>query len=532
MAKLPNDRGMRKWVTERMQRNGWKLNEAIDKYPSILMPENFKPEGLTSKTPISAKKEELGYVNKMVVSADGDVSIRVTNDWNRATRTYDTLEITIPKSKKRGEKYFNDEVLLSLIWGQFTGTSKLKAEFPRRNLDAIMKRLDELGVTVQEEHQEGSNSGRRYDEDIEEEKKVRSVEEVQPIFDALASKYQSLPIECVSLSETSDRDFVETFYPGEVEGATEEEIKEGAANLRNYFPRNTQAVYDDETKKIIIFADQIKEGDEENVFFHENIHAILHRWYGKGTTRGIADRFWDSSPEQIEARTKSRIKRQYKKKSDVVKHEEWLTYVLADAMSNGNFGQVEEYLSDDSDRERINNILSEFNYEREREGREREAQKTNSLGNDGGRLQQRQVLGGAHERRIGEHQSRIAEHIDGLTEKLGTKERTTVYHSFDELPEADKKHIREAEKKGRKVRGWYENGHIYLYLPHIDSEYQAEKTIWHETVAHHGLRELVGEENYDELLKQLWLNSPTIEACASGSRSVCSETDGAERSYR
>ena len=104
-----------------------------------------------------------------------------------------------------------------------------------------------------------------------------------------------------------------------------------------------------------------------------------------------------------------------------------------------------------------------------------------------------------------EHKGRIAEHVDALVEKLGTKERTTVYHSFDELPEADKEYIRSRERQGKKVRGWYENGHIYLYLPHIDSKYQAEKTLWHETVAHHGLRNLIGDKNMDTLLSRLWM---------------------------
>lgn len=104
-----------------------------------------------------------------------------------------------------------------------------------------------------------------------------------------------------------------------------------------------------------------------------------------------------------------------------------------------------------------------------------------------------------------EHSKHIAEHVDKLVEKLGTKSITTAYHSLSEVPEDIRKHIKEQHKVGKKVRGWYENGKVYLYLPDIDSAYQAEKTIWHETVAHHGLRELIGAENYDKLLKQLWL---------------------------
>ena len=254
----------------------------------ILMPEQFNPSGLTSKNPISSAKADLDDRDKgyRIISADKEVTVKL-GDFNWITRKYD-FRLQVPKSKKKGEKYFNDEVLLSLVDGQFEGSSKLTADIRAENLDAVLKRLDELGVTVESAKEDSDkatvHSDRRYDEDIEE----------------------------------------------------------------------TFAV----------------------------------------------------DPNSRRQDTRKR---------------------------------------------------------------------------------------------------RIAQHVERLLDKLGTKGRTTVYHSFDELPEADKQHIREREKQGRKVRGWYENGRIYLYLPHIDSIYQAEKTIWHETVAHHGLRELVGAENYNQLLKRLWL---------------------------
>lgn len=263
----------------------------------ILMSDQFEPSGLTAKTPISSVTQILKGGDQ-VVSADGDVVIVKTDgiDWlhtKPGKHTEWLYQLGVPKSKKRGEKYFNDETLLGLMDDQFEGTSRMRALFPERNLDAVLKRLDELGVVVAEEHKDESE--RRYDMD--------------------------------------------------------------------------------ETKGIEVTADE----------------------YAK------------------------------------ISH--------SDAQAKGTETR----------------------------------------------------------------QGRIAKHIDALVEKLGTKTRTTVYHNFDELPEKDKNFIREAEKKGKKVRGWYENGHIYLYLPHINSEYQAEKTIWHETVGHHGLRALVGEENVNKLLKQLWL---------------------------
>lgn len=101
----------------------------------------------------------------------------------------------------------------------------------------------------------------------------------------------------------------------------------------------------------------------------------------------------------------------------------------------------------------------------------------------------------------------IARHIDNLLDKLGTKGRTVVHKSLNDVPADVREHIEQKHARGKKVRGWYDeaDGKVHLFLPDIDSEYQAEKTIWHETVAHYGLRELIGKENLDKLLRQLWL---------------------------
>lgn len=117
----------------------------------ILMPDNFEPAGLTSKTPISSKKEELRWRGDKITSADGEVTIK---------RDYGNWYIlTVPKSKKKGEKYFNDDVLLSLVNNNsFEGSTRLSADIIGDNIDAVLKRLDELGVTVAEEHKEDNNS--------------------------------------------------------------------------------------------------------------------------------------------------------------------------------------------------------------------------------------------------------------------------------------------------------------------------------------------------------------------------------------
>ena len=51
-----------------------------------------------------------------------------------------------------------------------------------------------------------------------------------------------------------------------------------------------------------------------------------------------------------------------------------------------------------------------------------------------------------HRGRLSRLQQRIAEHVDALVGKLGTKERTKVYRSLDEVPEDACRHIEERHR--------------------------------------------------------------------------------------
>ena len=109
----------------------------------ILMSDQFDPGALTSKNPISSAKADLNDWSKdrKIVSADKEVTIK--------SNGYRWYKLKVPKSKKKGEKYFNDKTLLSLMEGQFEGSTQMSASFSEENLDAVLKRLDELGVTVE-----------------------------------------------------------------------------------------------------------------------------------------------------------------------------------------------------------------------------------------------------------------------------------------------------------------------------------------------------------------------------------------------
>ena len=68
--------------------------------------------------------------------------------------------------------------------------------------------------------------------------------------------------------------------------------------------------------------------------------------------------------------------------------------------------------------------------------------------------------------------------------------------------------VRKAIESGRKIKGWYSlsDRKVYVYLPNTSSVEDAKQTILHEGVAHFGLRKLVGDENMDSFLDDIFAN--------------------------
>lgn len=121
----------------------------------ILMPEKFEPNGLANEKPINsiAEKFELpsnkGGITE-VTSSDGDVKIEQGFDYMKMARNY---TIRVPKSNKKGGKYFLDKELLKMVdGGNFeTRGNTMLAEVKEEKLKDVLDRLSELGVKVKEE---------------------------------------------------------------------------------------------------------------------------------------------------------------------------------------------------------------------------------------------------------------------------------------------------------------------------------------------------------------------------------------------
>lgn len=97
--------------------------------------------------------------------------------------------------------------------------------------------------------------------------------------------------------------------------------------------------------------------------------------------------------------------------------------------------------------------------------------------------------------------SAVNNHIERIAQKTGAK--VNMVSSVDEITN---KAAKAAIEEGRKITGWYneKTGEVHLYMPNINDRYTAEKTIWHEVVGHKGMRELFGEDRFNQFLRDVW----------------------------
>lgn len=102
-----------------------------------------------------------------------------------------------------------------------------------------------------------------------------------------------------------------------------------------------------------------------------------------------------------------------------------------------------------------------------------------------------------------ERQKPLEERARAWEERTGQK--VTVIHNFDEIPDSEVT-ARASIRLGLNVNGWYSTsqGHVMLYLPNIPNEAEVDKTYMHEVVSHKGLREMLGEERFNELMDHTW----------------------------
>jgi predicted RNA methylase/flavin-binding protein dodecin len=97
---------------------------------------------------------------------------------------------------------------------------------------------------------------------------------------------------------------------------------------------------------------------------------------------------------------------------------------------------------------------------------------------------------------------RIGKAIDKAVEKTGGKVK--MVNSVEEIGNEE---VRRDIENGKQVTGWYDEntGEVRLYMPNIHDSYTAEKTVWHETVGHEGMRGLLGDK-FNDYMRSLWMD--------------------------
>lgn len=108
----------------------------------------------------------------------------------------------------------------------------------------------------------------------------------------------------------------------------------------------------------------------------------------------------------------------------------------------------------------------------------------------------------------GERRERAGRAAVEAGERLG--QRVQIIRSPGEVTD---RVARQEIANGRRVTGWYDipSRTIYIYLPNVANESEAVKTVLHETVGHKGLRQLLGEQDYDAAMMRLYGQLPLSE---------------------
>lgn len=105
----------------------------------------------------------------------------------------------------------------------------------------------------------------------------------------------------------------------------------------------------------------------------------------------------------------------------------------------------------------------------------------------------------------------VTEEVPGEQAMLGALEelegrfgvQITVHRDASSIRERS---VREAIEAGDTVKGWYNtrDKSVHVYLPQGEGVSDITATYLHEVVAHYGMRELLGEEKYNDFLETLW----------------------------
>lgn len=75
---------------------------------------------------------------------------------------------------------------------------------------------------------------------------------------------------------------------------------------------------------------------------------------------------------------------------------------------------------------------------------------------------------------------------------------------LERLEDVPNEIARQKIQAGENVKGWFEKGQVYVYLPNNTGAQDFDQTFIHEVIAHKGLKEMLGTQLYAKLCRQVW----------------------------
>lgn len=520
----------------------------------ILLSGNVKLKNLANEKPINsvAEKFELpsnkGGITE-ITSSDGDVKIAQGFDYIKMTRNY---TIRVPKSNKKGGKYFLDKELLKMVdGGNFeTRGNTMLAEVKEEKLKDVLDRLSELGVKVKEESKVHYRMelGNTFSDSKEHFDAVRdrAVEEKGIVM-------PNLNKEKVKVVEVEKHSF-----KGENEGAIENARAWAKENLVTTNKQELPTMRDGTpytiSKKAVdkyLSSSAVNKSDELGVHLsvltkltdviHESIEAEIHADYKKGEdgTRGVENGYGEGilvhrlyGAVEIDGKT-YRVKttmqefrggEENKPHSYEVTKIELLdtpgTAVLPDSspldMTPSNSKNITSEGSEkanESDSLPLNSTTNGYistakllqGVEKSYDSGKKLLEESKNL-TDGETFFRKEGDGVVTPEKTSGTSNAMSERIIKTVEKVAkrTGGKVKMVNSVEEI---ENPKVRKDIEKGKQVTGWYDEktGEVHLYMPNIHDTYTAEKTVWHETVGHKGMRGLLGDK-FDSYMRDLWMD--------------------------
>ena len=332
-------------------------NKIAQKQQNIEFMQNQLDKHVSERDELLEQKDELNakmsdwYDSHEDATAEDVANDKDMSEWNRL---YDELESKIEDADRKvsWDKKWLDTINKANTKLGLEDYEKVSGEVEARNAARRSRSMSENDMReylasetedVAREDQiflkDGIESGMRF-------RLSEKGKQIQAEVDKFTSKYNSKPVRIVE-AEMDDNELMKTLdYAFELE------------DVKSFMKESkTAAGYFHNLDKIIIFADKTKVERMEEYLFHENIHAAIHH----NNFANLVAHFYEYAKNEavFEKWSKLAHNKEYKQYNS---SEEFLAYVVSNAMVARNLDEVAEYLGD-KQKKALNKLFNVIGYD-------------------------------------------------------------------------------------------------------------------------------------------------------------------------